>query len=207
VTTDQHPSEPPTARAQAVRIRTMHPHEAGLVGALTLASYDAYGRIEGPYRDHLADPLSRLDRCTDLLVAELDGEVVGTVTFVLPHDREWEGRAVAEGDASFRMLAVDPRAEGIGIGRLLVRTCIDRARAEGSRRIVITTMAWMDRAQRMYARLGFRRRPDLDIRFPSGIGYVLTYDLTADAAAAFPAPGPVPAEPPWYEDVWALDRD
>lgn len=207
MTTDQRPAEHPTRPVPPVRIRTMHPHEAGRVGALTLASYDAYGRIEGPYRDHLADPLSRLERCTDLLVADLDGEVAGTVTFVLPHDREWEGRAVAEGDASFRMLAVDPGAEGLGIGRLLVRTCIDRSRAAGSRRIVITTMAWMDRAQRMYAHLGFQRRPDLDIRFPSGIGYVLTYDLTPDAVTVFPPPGPVPSEPPWYEDVWALDRD
>lgn len=183
----------------------MRPEEADRVGQLTLDSYDAYGRIEGPYRDHLADPRRRFDRCTDLLVADLDGEVVGTVTFVLPGDGEWEGRAVPEGDASFRMLAVDPHAEGRGIGQALVRTCIDRARAHGARRLVITTMAWMDRAQRMYAQLGFQRRPDLDIRFPSGIGYVLTYDLDPDAADAFPTPGPVPSEPPWYEEVWALE--
>lgn len=185
----------------------MRPDEADRVGALTLASYDAYGRIEGPYREHLADPRRRLDRCTDLLVAEVAGEVVGTVTFVLPGDGEWEGRRTAEGDASFRMLAVDPSAEGLGVGRVLVTTCIDRARAHDARRIVITTMSWMDRAQRMYARLGFQRRQDLDVRFPSGIGYVLTYDLAPDAAGVFPPPGPVPAEPPWYEDVWALDRD
>lgn len=180
----------------------MRPEEADRVGQLTLDSYDGYGRIEGPYRDHLADPRRRLGQCTDLLIAEAGTEVVGTVTFVLPGDGEWEGRAVPEGDASFRMLAVDPRAEGLGVGRALVTACIDRARAHGARRIVITTMAWMDRAQRMYARLGFERRPDLDVRFPSGIGYVLTYDLTPDASAWFPPPGPVPTEPPWYEDVW-----
>ncbi|MFP4149619.1 MAG: GNAT family N-acetyltransferase [Nitriliruptoraceae bacterium] len=194
------------APSERVRIRPMRWEEADRVGELTLAGYDAYGRIEGPYREHLADPRRRVDRCTDLLVAEVAGEVVGTVTFVLPHDGEWEGRRIAEGDASFRMLAVDPRAEGQGVGRALVGACIARAEAHGARRIVITTMAWMDRAQRMYQRLGFQRRPDLDIRFPSGVGYVLTYDLTEDAAAAFPAPGPVPAEPPWYEDVWALER-
>jgi ribosomal protein S18 acetylase RimI-like enzyme len=206
VTSDPRPAVTPPVPAEVVRVRPMRVEEADRVGALTLDSYDAYGRIEGPYREHLADPLRRLGRCTDLLVAEVAGEVVGTVTFVLPGDGEWEGRAVAEGDAAFRMLAVDPRAEGRGLGRALVTACIDRARAHGARRLVITTMAWMDRAQRMYARLGFERRPDLDIRFPSGIGYVLTFDLTPDAAAAFPPPGPVPAEPPWYEDVWALDR-
>jgi len=184
----------------------MLPEEDARVGALTLKSYDAYGRIEGPYREHLADPRRRLARCTDLLVAEVDSEVVGTVTFVLPGDGEWEGRRIPAGDASFRMLAVDPRAEGLGVGRALVAACIERARGHGARRIVITTMAWMDRAQRMYARLGFQRRPDLDVRFPSGTGYVLTYDLVPDAGSAFPAAGEVPTEPPWYEDVWSLDR-
>lgn len=204
--TDPRPDATTHAPADALRVRGMRVSEAERVGALTLDSYDTYGRIEGPYRDHLADPRRRMDRCTDLLVAELDGEIVGTVTFVLPGDGEWEGRAVAEGDAAFRMLAVAPAAEGRGVGRALVLACIDRAREHGARRIVITTMAWMDRAQHMYARLGFQRRPDLDIRFPSGVGYVLTFDLVPDAAAAFPPPGPVPAEPPWYEDVWALDR-
>lgn len=201
------PVDPPAAPDHGVRIRAMRPDEAERVGQLTLASYDAYGRIEGPYRDHLADPRRRMGSCTALLVAELRGEVVGTVTFVLPGDGEWEGRAVPEGDAAFRMLAVAPEAEGNGIGPALVQACIDRARAQGARRLVITTMAWMDRAQRMYARLGFERRPDLDIRFPSGIGYVLTYDLIPEAPEAFPPPGPVPAEPPWYEEVWALEDD
>lgn len=186
-----------------VRIRPLHPADAARVGELTLAGYDRYGRIDGPYRDHLADPLQRIDRCSALLVAELDGEVVGTVTFVLPGDGEWEGRAAPEGDASFRILAVDPAAEGHGVGRALVTACIDLARQHGCRRLVIVTMAWMDRAQRMYAGLGFARRPDLDVRFPSGVGYVLTLDLTPDAHEHFPAPGPVPDPPPWFTDVWA----
>ena len=197
------PAPDASTAAGAVRIRELRPADAPRVGQLTLASYDAYGRIDGPYRQDLADPLRRRDGCTALLVAELDGEVVGTVSFVLPDDEQWEGRAEPEGDAAFRVLAVDPTAEGRGVGRALVGACIDAARARGCRRIVISTMAWMDRAQRMYAELGFRRRPDLDVRFPSGVGYVLTYDLVEDADRHFPPPGPVPATPPWFTDVWA----
>ncbi|MEX2550598.1 MAG: GNAT family N-acetyltransferase [Nitriliruptoraceae bacterium] len=182
----------------------MRPEESARIGEITLTSYDAYGTIDGPYRDYLADPTQRLDGCTALLVAELDGHVVGTVTFVLPGDAGWEDRAAPQGDAGFRVLAVDPAAEGHGVGRRLVVACIERARALSKRRLVIVTMAWMHRAHRLYEGLGFVHRPDLDVRFPSGVGHVLTLDLTPDAPRHFPPPGPVPDEVPWFEDVWEL---
>ena len=188
--------------AGRVRVRPFTPADAARVGQLTLAGYDTYGRIEGAYRAALADPVQRVDGCTELLVAELDGEVVGTVTFVLPGDREWESRPDPEGDAGFRVLAVDPAAEGHGVGRALVAACIAAARARDRHRMLIVTMAWMHRAHRLYEGLGFQRRPDLDLRFPSGIGYVLTYDLTEQAPSRFPPPGPVPEQLPWFEDVW-----
>ena len=197
------PVTDPLPPPDRVVIRPLRAGDQDRVGALTLAGYDRYGRIEGPYRAYLADPGRRVDDCTAVLVAELDGEVVGTVSFVLPGDAGWEGRAEPEGDAGFRVLAVAPEAEGHGVGRQLVTACLDLARQHGRRRIVIVTMSWMDRAQRMYIQLGFRRRPDLDVRFPGGLGYVLTFDLTPDAAAGFPPPGPVPDPIPWYEDVWA----
>ncbi|MTV25764.1 GNAT family N-acetyltransferase [Nitriliruptoraceae bacterium ZYF776] len=182
----------------------MHPEEAGRVGELTLAAYDRYGRIEGDYRAYLADPLARLDACTAVLVAEgPDGEVVGTVSFVLPTDAAWEDRTPPAGDAGFRILAVDPAWEGYGIGTALVDACFALARERGAHRLLITSMAWMHRAHALYERrYGFVRRPDLDVRFPSGVGFIFACDLTADAPHRFPPPGPVPAEPPWFEDVW-----
>jgi GNAT superfamily N-acetyltransferase len=185
----------------AVRIRAMRPHEAARVAELTLAGYDAYGRMQGDYRRYLADP-ARRSTGGELLVAELDGAVVGTVTFVRPGDAEWEGRREPDGDSGFRVLAVSPEAEGRGVGRALVLACLERARELGSRRMVIVSMAWMDRAHRLYLGLGFRRRPDLDVRFPGGDGVVFDLDLRPDAGEHFAPPGPVPDEPPWYEDAW-----
>lgn len=184
-------------------IRALEPADAPAVGALTLRAYDSYGRIEGPYRSFLADPLLRVDGCTALLVAEQAGRVVGTVTYVLPGDAEWEGRPVPEGDCGFRVLAVDPAVESRGVGRRLVEHCLGLARVTDRHRMVITSMAWMTRAHRLYHGLGFTRRADLDVRFPGGVGVVFTHDLTAAAAGRFPPPGPVPAEPPWYEDAWS----
>jgi hypothetical protein len=84
----------------------------------------------------------------------------------------------------------------------LIDACIVRARNAGAHRLLIISMDWMHRAHELYiGRYGFERRPDLDVRFPSGVGVILSLDLTPDAAQRFPRPGPVPAEPPWYEDV------
>lgn len=187
----------------ALLIRPFAVGDAARVAALTLAGFDRYGRIDGPYRQELADPSTRRAGATALLVAELAGEVVGTVTFVLPGDTEWFGRPEPEGDAGFRVLAVAPEAEGRGVGRALVLACLDLAREHGCHRVAIVTMDWMGRARDMYERLGFVRRPDLDVRFPSGLGLVLTYDLTGEATERFPPPGPVPSVPPWYTEVWA----
>jgi ribosomal protein S18 acetylase RimI-like enzyme len=196
-----------TARDRPV-VRPMRRDEAARVGALTLAAYDRYGTIEGDYRAFLGDPLRRLDRCTALLVATVPGpggddEVVGTVTYVEPTDPEWEDRPQRHGDAGFRVLAVDPAHEGRGVGSALVDACFDLARSAGAHRMLITSMSWMERAHDLYVRrYGFVRRPDLDVRFPSGTGVILARDLTDDAAERFPAPGPTPPTPPWYEDVW-----
>jgi GNAT superfamily N-acetyltransferase len=188
--------------AEPLVIRSLRPVEASEVGRLTLASFDAYGRITGPYRDELADPITRQAGATALFVALLGHEVVGTVTYVLPGDEQWEGRSVAEGDCGFRVLAVDPRLEGRGIGRRLVEHCVTLAQADRRHRMVITSMQWMDRAHELYRRLGFVRRPDLDICFPSGRGYGFALDLSHDAADRFPPPGPVPDPAPWYTEVW-----
>ncbi|MCC5949599.1 MAG: GNAT family N-acetyltransferase [Nitriliruptoraceae bacterium] len=196
----------PSARPRP-EVRAARPADLPRIAALTLASYDTYGSIQGTYREALADPGRRIAGSSGLWVAELDGQVVGTVTYVRPGDAEWEGRAVPEGDAGFRVLAVDPTSEGRGVGRALVGACLARARADGAHRIVIVSMAWMHRAHGLYEGLGFARRPDLDVRFPGGEGYVFTADLTADAATRFPPPGPVPDRPPWFEEVWDPERD
>jgi SAM-dependent methyltransferase/predicted N-acetyltransferase YhbS len=190
-----------------VRIRGMRRQEARRVGELTLAAYDRYGRIEGEYRDFLADPTRRTEGCTAVLVAEVAGptgdlEVVGTVSYVVPTDAEWEDREVPAGDSGFRVLAVDPAHEGRGIGSALVDACLARAREAGSHRMLIISMEWMHRAHALYTRrYGFVRRPDLDVTFPGGVGVILARDLTDEAPDRFPPPGPVPDQPPWFTDV------
>lgn len=188
------------SRPERIVIRPIEPSDYEAVGELTLRAYDTTKVIDGPYRAWLRNPGERVDGCSDVLVAERDGRVVGTVTYVRPGDEEWEHQPGA-GDCGFRVLAVDPEAEGSGVGAAMIDHLVERARDEGCHRMAITSMEFMGRAHGMYERRGFVRRPDLDVRYPSGIGFIYTLDLTPDAPARFPAPGPVPAEPPWFEDV------
>lgn len=64
--------------------------------------------------------------------------------------------------AGFRLLAVDPSTRGEGIGKLLTRACIQRAKDQKLNQMIIHTTKTMQTAWGMYEALGFKRSEDLD---------------------------------------------
>lgn len=146
-----------------------------------MAAYEADGQLKGEhgYGDVLADVSTRA-ASGEVLVAvdEVTDAVLGSVTFVLP------GTPFAElagpGEAEFRMLAVDPGAQGRGVGAALAGACVDRAAALGCTAVVICVRAGMaDSAHRLYARLGFVRSPEKDWSPLAGVDLLgLRLDLT-----------------------------
>lgn len=179
-----------------IEVRPVHEDEHAAVGSLTVAAYDDVGWVSDDYRAALRDVAGRQDDESVVLAAVEDDQVLGSVTVVSACSAHFEhGR---HGDGGFRMLAVAPTAQGRGVGTALLDATLARARAAGWRRLTITTMAWMDRAQAMYEAAGFVRRPDRDVRFASGVGLCYQLDLVNDAGDHFPAPGPVPDEPPVF---------
>jgi ribosomal protein S18 acetylase RimI-like enzyme len=142
-------------------IRPATPADHAAIAALTVAAYRADGqtRPDHPYERALADVGRRADAGT-LFVAELDGAVAGAVLFVMSGSDYAE--LSQDGEAEFRMLAVAPRAQGHGVGEALVRACLDRARENGCKSVVISVNSISKPAQRLYERLGFTREPGLD---------------------------------------------
>ena len=88
--------------------------------------------------------------------------VLGVV--ILLHRGSPLTQVAREDEAEFRLLAVDARGRGRGIGEALVAACIAGAsRAPlAARRLVLWTRPRMTAAQRLYERLGFRRAPERD---------------------------------------------
>ncbi|MEE6257128.1 GNAT family N-acetyltransferase [Plantactinospora sonchi] len=144
-------------------VRLAEPADFAAIARLTVAAYRADGQLDAApdYAEALADVPARAG-AGELLVAvdEETGEVLGSVLFVLP------GTPYAElsgpGEAEFRMLAVDPAAQGRGAGEALVRGCLDRAAALGCQRVIICVRDFSAPAHRLYARLGFVRLPERD---------------------------------------------
>jgi DNA-binding MarR family transcriptional regulator/GNAT superfamily N-acetyltransferase len=82
----------------------------------------------------------------DAWVAELDGQVVGSVFLMKADDPEV---------AKLRLLYVDPAARGLGVGSRLVRMCIERARELGYRRLALWTNDVLVSARKIYQAAGF----------------------------------------------------
>jgi ribosomal protein S18 acetylase RimI-like enzyme len=141
------------------------------IADLSVRVYVGGGLASEGYTSDLADVAGRASRAELLVVRDDNGHVVGSVALVLSGD--FGEVTTSDEEAAFRMLVVDPAAQGRGLGTLLVTTCLDRARAAGKRRMVIATGTRMTAAQRLYERLGFTRLPERDWSPVPGIDLIV----------------------------------
>ncbi len=85
--------------------------------------------------------------CERCWIAELDGENVGTVMLV---------KDDVPGVARIRLLLVDPKGRGLGLGTRLVNECVRFARAAGYKKITLWTHSVLTAARHVYEKAGFR---------------------------------------------------
>lgn len=145
--------------------RLARPEDFDAVCCITLDAYLNAGHFpeSHPYLRILGD-VERRASLAQVWLAELDGRATGTVMLTAAGQPYTE--VARDRELEFRMLAVDPSAQGLGVGRAMVRWILDHAETLGGvDAVVLTSAAYMVPAHRLYESLGFERVPDRDWSF------------------------------------------
>lgn len=162
----------------ALRIRKARLAEQDAAAQLLREAYQQYEPMmpPEPWREYVSDIVDVRGRWgqSELLVAELEGRLVGAVTFYPDGMRSGEGWP--PGWAAVRLLAVRPVSRGAGVGRALMAECLRRCRSLGLKTVGLHTTEAMAVAKAMYERMGFVRVPEFDFRPAPGI-VVMGYRL------------------------------
>lgn len=149
-----------------LNIRMATEDELPVIRAQRLEAYRLYAEeIPADHWRGLSQSLaSEADRSggAELLVAERDGRIAGSVVLFPPRADAYDGKVEAADYPEIRMLAVDSEFRGQGVASALIDACADRARSQGFRAIGLHTGEFMAPARRLYEKLGFSRVPEHD---------------------------------------------
>ena len=132
-------------RLGALLVRMHHDFDPERFIAATPGTEQAYGSFLGA---QLEDPN------VVVLIAERNGEVVG---YAYAGVEGWDYLALRGPAGVLHDLVVDPAQRGHGVGRMLLDATLAALKARGISRVVLSTAAGNESAQRLFARAGFRR--------------------------------------------------
>jgi len=152
--TGQPPSRIDTSADGPPRPWTLRPPLPGDIGwviqrhgALYAAEYGFDARFEAMVVQVASDYLLHRDPAREhCWIAERDGVRLGSVFLMRQSDEV----------GKLRLLIVEPSARGSNLGKHLVATCIDTARAAGYRRLTLWTNDILLAARGIYQKSGFR---------------------------------------------------
>jgi ribosomal protein S18 acetylase RimI-like enzyme len=136
-------------------IRNFLERDADAVNRLAVAAFDEFRTAYSDWTAMVANlsKMSTLAAVGELIVAERIGMISGAVTYVAPHRPK-----AAFFDSSWpivRMLAVDPKCRGQGIGGALMQECVRRAKRDRADVLALHSSPIMTAALAMYRDMGF----------------------------------------------------
>jgi DNA-binding MarR family transcriptional regulator/GNAT superfamily N-acetyltransferase len=151
MTTIEHTLEPPTPRPTGFLLRSHRPGDIGWVvsrhGALYAQEYGWDISFEALAAEIAAQFIRTCDPAREhCWIAEIGGEPVGSVFLVKASDDV----------AKLRLLLVDKKARGSGVGRALTEQCIRFAKDAGYSSITLWTQSILVAARGIYQRAGFQ---------------------------------------------------
>ncbi|NVJ89264.1 MAG: GNAT family N-acetyltransferase [Flavobacteriaceae bacterium] len=152
-------------------VREIKSNEYKKLGELLVEVYSKLKGFPGPdkipdYYDNLLNIHQFLEspKTKIFVVVDKDEKLQGGVVYF--GDMQYYGAGTEKTHqqkaAAFRFLAVNPSARGKGLAKLLVSQCFHQARAEGFKKLMIHSTAYMKDAINMYKKMGFERFKYID---------------------------------------------
>jgi DNA-binding MarR family transcriptional regulator/GNAT superfamily N-acetyltransferase len=152
MTTIEQALERPTAKPAAFLLRSHRPGDIGWVISSQAKAYaEEYG-WDISYEALVAEICAQFIRNFDpsrehCWIAEAGGEPLGSIFLVKGSDEI----------AKLRLLLVEKKARGLGVGRALVEQCVRAAREKGYKKMTLWTQSILVAARGIYQAAGFRR--------------------------------------------------
>jgi len=148
--TIEHALEPPAQKPAGFLLRSHRPGDIGWIvsrhGAVYAQEYGWDSSFEALAAEIGAQFIRSYDASREhCWIAEVNGEPVGSIFLVKASDDV----------AKLRLLLVEKKARGLGVGRALTEQCIRFAREAGYRSITLWTQSILVAARGVYQRAGF----------------------------------------------------